>query len=304
VRSVNADSCRASAVMAVGWVARRLVDARHHTTTRCSVGQPRNQENVATPYTKRIGAAPGSKPFGPAEAQRRAGPNRPSRMKPYLPALALALVCAASPARGQSATADVYRDIGNTLMRRGRPADAAKSYEDALRIRPDFHEARRGLGLAFMNLSRHKDAEREFRRIVTSRPRDATAHYDLGCALSARGRHEEALAAYREALRLQPGHSQARLAVVSTLTDLGRPGEAIAALSETPRTGEPPSVTLARRARAAHGTARHAEAVLLWTQALESDPAYFDTRDAERVLWNESISALTAGKPVTAVGAP
>jgi tetratricopeptide (TPR) repeat protein len=225
-------------------------------------------------------------------------------MKPYLPAFVLALLCAASPARGQSASADVYRDIGNTLMRRGRPADAAKSYEDALRLRPDFHEARRGLGLAFMNLNRHADAEREFRRVVASRPRDASAHYDLGCALSARGRHEKALAAYREALRLQPGHSQARLAVVSTLTELGRPGEAIAALSETPRHDEPPSVTLGRRARAAHGAGRHAEAVLLWTQALESDPAYFDAREPERLLWNESVSALTARKPVTATGAP
>ena len=91
---------------------------------------------------------------------------------------------------------------------------------------------------------------------------------------------------------------------MSTLTELGRPGEAIAALSETPRHDELPSVTLGRRARAAHGAGRHAEAVLLWTQALESDPAYFDARGPERLLWNESVSALTARKPVTATGAP
>lgn len=226
-------------------------------------------------------------------------------MKPCVVALFLALVCVASPATAQTASPDVYRDIGNTLMRRGRAADAAKSYEDALRLRPDFHEARRGLALAFMKLGRHADAEREFRRIVAARPRDASAHYDLGCALSARGRHDDALASYREALRLQPGHSPARLAVVTTLTELGRAGEAMAALSETPRTGEPPSVSLGRRARAAHGTGRHAEAVLLWTQALEVDPAYFDAREDERLLWNQSVSVLTAArKPVTAERAP
>ena len=155
-----------------------------------------------------------------------------------------------------------------------------------------------------MTLERPKDAEREFRRIVSATPRDPVAHYDLACAFTARGKHEEALASYREALRLQPGHPQARLAVITTLTELGRTGEAIAALSDTPRSDEPPSVTLGRRARAAHSTGRHAEAVLLWTQALDSDPGYFDTRAAERSLWNTSVASLTARKPVTAGHAP
>ena len=220
-------------------------------------------------------------------------------MKSYLIGAVLLVVCAASPAAGQAADGEVYRDIGNTLMQRGRPADAAKSYEEALRLRPDLHDARRGLGMAFMKLNRHDAAEREFRHLVASRPQDAGAHYYLGCALYARGAHEEALASYREALRLQPGHAEARLAVVMALTDLGRSGEAIAALSETPRTGEPAWVTLGRRARAAHVAGRHAEAVLLWTQTLESHPGYFDARGAERLLWNASIAALTAASPAS-----
>ena len=184
-------------------------------------------------------------------------------------------------------------------MQRGRPADAAKSYEEALRLRPDLHDARRALGMAFMKLNRHDAAEREFRRLVLLKPEDAGAHYYLGCALHARGAQDDALASYREALRLQPGHAEARLAVVMVLTDLGRSGEAIAALSETPRAGEPPSVALGRRARAAHAAGKHAEAVLFWTQALESDPAYFDTRKAERLLWDASIATLTSASPST-----
>lgn len=182
-------------------------------------------------------------------------------------------------------------------MRRGRLTDAAKSYQEALRLRPELHDARRGLGMAFMKLKRYDAAEREFRLLVTSRPQDAGAHYYLGCALYADGQHEAALASYREALRLQPGHAEARLAVVMALADLGRSGEAIAALSETPRAGEPRSVALGRRARAAHAAKRHGEAVLFWTQALEADSAYFDTREAERLLWNASVAALTAASP-------
>jgi tetratricopeptide (TPR) repeat protein len=225
-------------------------------------------------------------------------------MKSYLLTLVLALVCVASPAAGQAATGEVYRDIGNTLMKRGRPADAAKSYAEALRLRPDLHDARRGLGMAFMKMNRHEAAEREFRHLVASRPQDAGAHYYLGVALYARGAHEEALASYREALRLQPGHAEARLAVVMALTDLGRSEEAIAALSETPRAGEPAWVRLGRRARAAHVAGRHAEAVLFWSQTLEAYPGYFVTRGAERLLWNASVAAITAQKPVTAVRTP
>lgn len=224
-------------------------------------------------------------------------------MKAYLSTLIFALVCAASPAASQ-ASGEVYRDIGNTLMKRGRPADAVKSYEEALRLRPDLHDARRGLGMAFMKMNRHEAAEREFRNLVALRPRDAGAHYYLGVALYARGAHEEALASYREALRLQPGHAEARLAVVMALTDLGRSGEAIAALSETPRAGEPAWITLGRRARAAHVAGRHAEAVLFWSQTLESYPGYFVTRGAERMLWNASVAAVTAQKPATAARKP
>ena len=225
-------------------------------------------------------------------------------MKAYLPTLIFALVCAASPAGGQAASGEVYRDIGNTLMQRGRPADAAKSYAEALRLRPDLHDARRGLGMAYMKMKRHDAAEREFRNLAALRPRDAGAHYYLGVALYARGAHEEALAAYREALRLQPGHAEARLAVVMVLTDLGRSGRAIAALSETPRAGEPAWITLSRRARAAHIAGRHAEAVLFWSQTLESYPGYFVTRGAERLLWNASVAEATPRKPVTAARAP
>jgi tetratricopeptide (TPR) repeat protein len=225
-------------------------------------------------------------------------------MRSSLAALAVALVCAASPVAGQATTADLYRDIGNTLMHRGRAAEAAKSYQDAIRLRPDFHEARRGLGLAWMKLGRPRDAEREFRHIVSARPRDAAAHYDLGCALTASGQHENALASYREALRLQPSHSAARLAVVTTLTELGRGNEAMAALSDAPVAGEPPAVSLGRRARAAHSSGRHAEALLLWTQALESDAAYFDSRAQERLLWSESVAALSTRKPVASGRAP
>lgn len=216
-------------------------------------------------------------------------------MTARLLALALVLVCAAPSLPGQTASADAYFDIGNTLMRRDKPVEAITAYEEALRLRDDYHQARRGLGLAYMKLRRYDRAEREFRLLVEATPLDAGAHYALGSALTARGQHDEALSSYQTALRLQPGYAQARLAMVTTLTDLGRPSEAIAVLHEAPRTGEPASASLGRQARAAHAAGQHARAVLFWTQALEVDPAYFDSREAERILWDVSVAQLRPG---------
>lgn len=271
-----------------------------HANTRRYAAAPRNlraRANVVVRATRNVrGAGPAVNASSPQGPQRRRAPIVFSGMKTYI-RFALALVCVASPAAGQSANAELYRDIGNTLMQRGRHGDAIKSYGEALRLRPDLHDARRGLGMAFMKMNRHEDAEAEFRRLVYSRPQDAGAHYYLGLALYARGRHEEALTSYREALRLQPGHAEARLAIVMALTDLGRSTEAIAALSETPRAGEPRSLGLGRRARAAHVAGRHGEAVLLWTEALDADSTYFVTRQAERLLWDASVAAITAASP-------
>lgn len=210
-------------------------------------------------------------------------------------AFAIALACAAPSVAAQTASADAFFDIGNTLMRRDKPLEAITAYEEALRLRDDYHQARRGLGLAYMKLRRFDRAEREFRRLVEATPLDAGAHYDLGSALTARGQHDEALSSYQTALRLQPGYAQARLAIVTTLTDLGRPSDAIAVLYEAPRKGEPASTSLGRQARAAHAAGQHARAVVFWTQALEVDPAYFDSREAERLLWDVSVAHLRPG---------
>jgi hypothetical protein len=40
--------------------------------------------------------------------------------------------------------------------------------------------------------------------------------------------------------------------------------------------------------------------VLFWSQALDSDPGYFDTRKAERLLWDTSIAEITAASPASA----
>jgi protein O-mannosyl-transferase len=49
--------------------------------------------------------------------------------------------------------AEAQLDLGNVLLSLGRPAGAAARYEAALRLRPDFSQARNNLDLAKRQMS-------------------------------------------------------------------------------------------------------------------------------------------------------
>jgi tetratricopeptide (TPR) repeat protein len=72
-----------------------------------------------------------------------------------------------------------HNNLGNVLLREGKPSDAIGHYEQALRIKPD----------------------------------NAKAHNDLGSALAQTGKIEEAIAHYQQALRIKPDFTQAQNAL-------------------------------------------------------------------------------------------
>jgi hypothetical protein len=97
----------------------------------------------------------------------------------------------------------------------GRPIEAAASYREALRLRPNYPEAHTNLGRALYELGRPAEAEASCREALRLRPNYPEAHNDLGNALYGLGRPAEAAASYREALRLRPNYPEAH-------TNLGR----------------------------------------------------------------------------------
>ncbi|MDA8084815.1 MAG: tetratricopeptide repeat protein [Nitrospiraceae bacterium] len=96
-----------------------------------------------------------------------------------------------------------YTDARNNLAavygRTGRYQEAIDTLERVLRLRPDFVEANFNLGVAYERLGRHKEAAAAFRRVVAARPAYADARYLLALALiemkdyAAAGQEYEAL---------------------------------------------------------------------------------------------------------------
>ena len=133
--------------------------------------------------------------------------------------------------------------------RKGDTKRAIERLEKALRLAPDFYQARNNLGIQYQQTNRYEDAEREFRQAhslnrneaqplinignlwlvqedfgpativlreaVRLDPTSAAAFYYLGSALYKTAALEEAEGALIRAIELDPMSSQARLMLVN-----------------------------------------------------------------------------------------
>jgi len=114
------------------------------------------------------------------------------------------------------------------LHRRGRLAEAAAAYREAVSLAPQLAELRFNLGTTLHAQGRLDEAIDCYREAVARDPSLAVAHDNLGNALAARGDHDAAVASYTRALAAAPDHVPARYNLGVALQRCGRHGEAVA----------------------------------------------------------------------------
>ena len=117
--------------------------------------------------------------------------------------------------------------LGSALAMEWRNDEAARQFEETLRIDPGDFQARRNLGLAFYHMGRADDALAQYRAIAPPTPDSAALHYDIGLALDLAGRTPEAVGEYARAVELNPEDAEARNNLGSALFRTGRVAEAI-----------------------------------------------------------------------------
>lgn len=121
-----------------------------------------------------------------------------------------------------------------------RLPEAVNHLKAAVRMRPDFVEARTSLGAALSEMGELPDSVSQLRMAIALRPDFAPAHNDLGNVLAKTpGGSEEAIAEFGKALRLKSGYAEAHNNLGSLLAKLpGKLPQAIreyrAALSRKP----------------------------------------------------------------------
>ncbi len=120
-----------------------------------------------------------------------------------------------------------YCNLGGVLAESGRIPEAIKQYQEALRLRPNNHQARNNLAVDLARCGRTQEAFEQYQEALRINPDYPLAHYNLANLLAASRRIPEAIQHYQQALRLKPDYPEARYNLGIALAGSGRNSEAI-----------------------------------------------------------------------------
>ena len=121
-----------------------------------------------------------------------------------------------------------YLNHGLDLKKLGRYEEAITSYNKALEIKPNDHDAWHNRGLALGNLGRYEEEIASYDKALEIKPNDHDAWYNRGIALRDLGRYEEEIASYDKSLEIEPDDHRVWNNRGIALRNLGRYEEAIA----------------------------------------------------------------------------
>lgn len=100
--------------------------------------------------------------------------------------------------------------VGAALYLQGRIVEAVPHLTEAIRIQPNYVEARLTLALALIRLGRIDDGIAQEREAIRLRPDFALAHANLGLVLLRAKQNDEAAREFHLALQLDPENRDAR----------------------------------------------------------------------------------------------
>lgn len=168
--------------------------------------------------------------------------------------------------------------------RPGRLADAIEQYEEAVRLDPDYVEARDDLAIALARtLGRGKDALEQFAQALRINPLYVPAHENLGITLAGLpGRLPEAIGEFRTSLYIDPSFAQAHNDLGLALSHQpGNTAQAIAEYREALRLRPDYPEALCNLGIALVATpGGQPEAIRLLEHALKLRPAYAEAHNA------------------------
>jgi tetratricopeptide (TPR) repeat protein len=127
---------------------------------------------------------------------------------------------------------DLYFEQALILSTNGDYEEAIASYDQALKFKPDYHEAWNNRGVALADLGRIEEAIASYDQALKFKPDYHEAWNNRGVALADLGRIEEAIASYNQALKFKPDYHEAWNNRGVALADLGRIEEAIASYNQ------------------------------------------------------------------------
>ena len=119
-----------------------------------------------------------------------------------------------------------YAYLGQLYDRNGDAPQAARYYEIALQLRPQWQALRYNLARTYLHQGNHSQAHHHYHIAIQQNPQDAKAYNDLGTVYERWGRHQQAQTYYQQALAAEPNRPQTQRNLAALLLKQHRPQEA------------------------------------------------------------------------------
>ena len=193
----------------------------------------------------------------------------PARIEKILELKSLQEVCPDS----ESKTSLLFQ-LGLLFVAQQEYGNAVISWDKALEIKPDKHDAWYNRGLALSDLGRNEEAIASYEQAVAIKPDYDAAWYNRGNALSALGRKEEAIASYEQAVAIKPDDHEAWYGRGNALSALGRKEEAIASYEQAIAIKPDDHEAWDQRGYVLMYLGRYEEALQSYDQALQIQPDF------------------------------
>jgi Tfp pilus assembly protein PilF len=119
-----------------------------------------------------------------------------------------------------------HNALGLIRSEHGKPDEAIAHLTEALRIRPEWLEAKNNLANVLARQQRVPEAIALYTEVIQIERNNPELHYNLASALRSLGKVDEAIAHYSEALRIRPRYANAHFRLGATLLTKDRLDEA------------------------------------------------------------------------------
>ena len=125
--------------------------------------------------------------------------------------------------------ADLHLNLSIALANINCLEEAEASCKQAIRLNPNFFEARGNLGTILQRQGKLDEAIASYQTGLKINPQDARGHFNLGTALRDKGALEDAIKSYLSAIRLFPKYTDAHNNLGETFRDQGNMDAAVKA---------------------------------------------------------------------------
>ena len=180
------------------------------------------------------------------------------------------------PHQAESRKASLLREQGRLLDTAKEYEASLISYEQALKIQPDFHDAWNNKGYALWYLKRYEEAIASYDQALKFKPDFHLAWNNKGIALSNIGHYEESIASYDQALKFQPNFHHACYNKGISLCNLKRYEESVTSFDRVIPVKPDIAEVWLFRGSALVELQRYAEALVCCDRAIQLKPEFIE----------------------------